>query len=131
MAFDHNDEPQKGETAASLIGAAAVSCENFDKPTKRSVVPKQTKLDRVLRLLLSGEAWTFQSIREHGESCFHTTISKLKNSHGIEIDRDSHIINGYGGHPTRCKLYRLRRTPENLRRAHALLGLPPPSDEED
>jgi hypothetical protein len=84
----------------------------------------ETKLVRILRLLYEGGAWTFQTIREHGDSCLHSTVSTLQNLHGIEVDREPFTVRGFGGRATRCKLYRLRRTPDNLKRARAVLGMP-------
>jgi hypothetical protein len=101
------------------------SVEGFAKQTTytSNINAPETKLVRILRLLYEGGAWTFQTIREHGDSCLHSTVSTLQNLHGIEVDREPFTVRGFGGRATRCKLYRLRRTPDNLKRARAVLGV--------
>lgn len=99
--------------------------ERFAKQTSNVVNASapETKMVRILRLLYDGGGWTFQTIREHGDSCLHSTVSTLQNLYGIEVDREPYTVRGYGGRTTRCKLYRLRRTPDNLKRARAVLGV--------
>jgi hypothetical protein len=87
-----------------------------------------TKTERILRLFYESERkFNFQSIREHGDSCLHSTISTFRHMYGIEFDDEPRVVRGYGGNATRCKNYWLRRTPENLRRVRAFLGI---SDDE-
>jgi hypothetical protein len=92
--------------------------------SKANVTRKTTKLERIARIFLRDGWHNFQTIREHGDSCLHTTISTFRHGHGIEFDDEPDSVRGFGGNPTRCKKYALRRTPENLRRLHALLGEP-------
>jgi hypothetical protein len=83
-----------------------------------------TKTERILRVFYeSGRKFNFQSIREHGDSCLHSTISTFRHMYGIEFDDEPHVVRGFGGNATRCKNYWLRRTPENLRRVRAYLNL--------
>jgi hypothetical protein len=112
---------RRNDNARLQTGGEGFAKQTKDKPNASA---PETKLVRILRLLYEGGAWTFQTIREHGESCLHSTVSTLQNLHGIEVDREPHTVRGFGGRATRCKLYRLRRTPDNLKRARAVLGMP-------
>ena len=99
--------------------------EGFKNQTtnKQKSTRQATKTERILRLFYDGRKWNFQSIREHGDSCLHSTVSTLRHLRSIEIDDEPHVVRGFGGHETRCKNYWLRRTPENLKRVRQFLRL--------
>ena len=109
------------DNATRLGGAEGFAKQTND--TTHASAP-ETKMVRILRVLYDGGGWTFQTIREHGDSCLHSTVSTLQNLYGIEVDREPHTVRGFGGSTTRCKLCRLRRTPENLMRVRTVLGVP-------
>ena len=108
------------DNATRQGGAEGFAKQTNDKPNASA---PETKMVRILRLFYEGGGWTFQTIREHGDSCLHSTVSTLQNLYGIEVDREPYVVRGFGGRTTRCKLYLLRRTPDNLKRARAVLGM--------
>jgi hypothetical protein len=116
----------KGANPTNDNAAVQSGVEGLESRTTCStnVTRKTTKLERIARIFLRDGWHNFQTIREYGDSCLHTTISTFRHSHGIEFDDAPDSVRGFGGNPTRCKKYALRRTPENLRRLHALLGEP-------
>jgi hypothetical protein len=96
-----------------------------------SVKPKKpkakTKYNRILQLLYDGAALDFQSVRIFGDSCLHSTVSTLQHDFGVLIDAAPHSVRGWGGRKTSCKLYRLVRTGENLKRAREILEIEEPA----
>ncbi len=117
---DHN--PEKEFPSNRVNGSGEVS--NAGSKTTVKSNRKDTKLVRILRLFYFGNWWDFQTIRQHGDSCLHSSVSAYKNILGIEFEDQWQTKNGFDGNPTRCKRWRLRRSPENLRRVRAFLGLP-------
>jgi hypothetical protein len=111
----------KNDNATDQGGVEGLELRTTHTPDAKR---KTTKLERIARVFLKGGWHNFQSIREYGDSCLHSSISTFRHSHGIEFDDEPDSVRGFGGKPTRCKKYALRRTPENLRRLHALLGEP-------
>jgi hypothetical protein len=120
---DTNPEKEFPGNDGNRSGEGSTPRSNQPKKLTR----KTTKTERILRVFLKGGKFNFQSIREHGDSCLHSTISTFRHLYRIEFDDESHVVRGYGGNATRCKSYWLRRTPENLRRVRAFLGI---SDDE-
>jgi hypothetical protein len=116
---DTNPEKEIPESRANGSGEGSTPKSNQQAKFTR----RQTKIERMLRLFLAGGKYNFQTVREHGDSCLHSTISTFRHMYGIEFDDEPHVVRGYGGNATRCKQYWLRRTPENIRRVWAFLGI--------
>jgi hypothetical protein len=91
---------------------------NNDKRTR-----KTTKLERMLHAFMNVDYLDYQRGGKIGDSCVNTTVSTLKRQHGIEFEITGHTVRGWNGSPTHCAKYALKRTPENLRRVRAFLGL--------
>lgn len=87
-----------------------------------------TKSERILRLLLDGYVLDFQSVRPHGDSCLHSTVSTLRHTYAVAIDDEPHVVRGFNSIPTHCKRYRLNRSSDNLARVRRLLGV---ADDQD
>jgi hypothetical protein len=122
MSHFHETNPEKEFPGHRANGSGEVS--NAGSKTNPESKPKDTKLVRILRLFLYGDWWDFQTIRPHGDSCLHSSVSAYRNIFGIEFDSEWQTKNGFDGNPTRCKRWRLRRTPENIARVRRFLGLP-------
>jgi hypothetical protein len=106
---------------APVEGGASGELVKSKKPTAH------TKYIRILQLLYDGAALDFQSVRPFGDSCLHSTVSTLQNAFGILIDAAPHSVRGWSGRKTSCKLYRLVRTGENLKRAREILEIGEPA----
>jgi hypothetical protein len=118
--FD-NQTLEKEIPASDFNRSGEVS--NAARASKPESKRKDTKLIRILRLFFYGDWWDFQSIRAHGDSCLHSSVSAYRNIFGIEFEDEWQTKNGFDGNPTRCKRWKLKRSPENLRRVRAFLGI--------
>lgn len=81
-----------------------------------------TKIARVLHGFCMGRAYTlFEAQEELHDRSLHSTVSALKNEHRVAFIKKWVTKKGYQGHPTRCVLYRIDPTFENL--SHCLFLL--------
>jgi hypothetical protein len=104
---------------ANASGKGGV-CGEAIEPKKQKT---ERKYQRILQMLYDGIALDFQSVRPFGDSCLHSTVSALQNDFGVLIDAAPHSVRGWGGRKTFCKLYKLVRTGENLKRAREILEI--------
>jgi hypothetical protein len=90
---------------------------------KQADVNRKTKIETILGLFVSGLSLNRFEAERHHDHCLHTTVSTLENGHGILIERESETVPCVGGSKTtRCKRYWLKRDPDNIKRANALLA---------
>lgn len=89
---------------------------------QHSDVTRKTKIETILGLFIKGLSLNRFEAEGHHDHCLHTTVSTLENGYGILIERVSETVPCLRGtKTTRCKRYWLKRDPENLKRAQALL----------
>ena len=82
---------------------------------------RPTKQDRILRALRHGSLNRFEA-EPLGDHCLNSTVLTLQNEDGIRIARhDEKVPTRFGSSATVCR-YRVMPTPENLRRADAMLA---------
>ena len=84
----------------------------------------RTKLATILREFVKGRNMNRFEAEAHNDHCLHSTVSTLKNSYGIQIDRMFETVPCVRGRAVvRCKRYWLDNTiPENIAAAWALLS---------
>lgn len=83
----------------------------------------RTKLATILREFVKGRNMNRFEAEAHNDHCLHSTVSTLKNSYGIHIDRMFETVPCVGGCAVvRCKRYWLDTIPENITAARALLS---------
>lgn len=82
-----------------------------------------TKENEVLAALVSGSLNRFEAERI-GDHCLNSTVAILRNDKGIAIVDHWETVPSRGARgESRVKRYRVDRSPENLSRARALLGV--------
>lgn len=111
----------KNESPESL---AADAGDSGTQVRKQSVLGQETKEMRILRAFTGGRCWTWQIARYIGTSCLHSDVSGLQSKYGLVIDRTRVDLPGFNGGKSWGHRYQLRQSPENLRLARKVLGLP-------
>lgn len=82
-----------------------------------------TKLERILALFVGLASLNRFEAERHHDHCLHSTVSFLQNDCLLEIDRVRESVPCvHGTKRTSVCRYWLRRTPENLERARAVLA---------
>lgn len=113
--------PPTNDNATRLGGA-----EGFAKQTndKANASAPGHKWETVLRYLLDLKTLNrFEAERRVNDHCLHSTVSYLKREFGIEIDREFETVPALQGLATaRVCRYWLHPSPDNLKRARAVLG---------
>ena len=83
----------------------------------------RTKLATILREFVKGRNMNRFEAEAHNDHCLHSTVSTLKNSYGIQIDRMFETVPCVRGRAVvRCKRYWLDTTTDNITAAWALLS---------
>lgn len=82
-----------------------------------------TKIGRILHQLGSGEVLNNRSAFVLGDTCLHSTVSALRNDHGIVISGEPEKYSGYDGHASQRHRYWVEPDPIVLRSAYRLLRL--------
>ena len=84
----------------------------------------RTKLATILREFVKGRNMNRFEAEAHNDHCLHSTVSTLKNSYGIQIDRVFETVPCVRGRAVvRCKRYWLDTLPGNTAAAWALLSV--------
>ena len=92
--------------------------------TLRLTGKPRTKLATILREFVKGRNMNRFEAEAHNDHCLHSTVSTLKNSYGIQIDRVFETVPCVRGRAVvRCKRYWLDTIPENIAAAGALLSV--------
>ena len=88
-------------------------------------VTARTKKDRVLLFFVSGGKLNrFEAERIVNDHCLHSSVSALQQDHGLVIDRAFETVPALHGRATaRVCRYWLHPSPDNLKRARAVLGI--------
>ncbi len=120
MNFDLFEPPRRIRASTSKNVAPAnrkVAAADYSATCASVKAPR--KIDRILKVLLDGEALNrFEAYRRHSDSCLNSTISALE-KRGLVILRLEEEIPGYRGLPVRCKRYWL--SPQSRELARQLL----------
>ena len=82
-----------------------------------------TKIGRVLQQLGRGEELNNRSAFEMGDTCLHSTISKLRNDYGIAVTGEPEKYVGHDQHPSQRHRYWIETDREVLRSVYRLLRL--------
>jgi hypothetical protein len=101
-------------------GAGLESSKN-----QRSKSNPLTKKERVLSYFLTGAKLNrFEAERIVNDHCLHSSVSTLQQNHGLVIDRVFETVPALQGRATaRVCRYWIHPSPENLKRARAVLGI--------
>jgi hypothetical protein len=82
-----------------------------------------TKIEAILRILVSGTSLNRFDAERHHDHCLHSTVSTVQDF-GIVIDRRWETVPCLRGRSTvRCKRYWLNTSPDNIAAARALLAI--------
>lgn len=84
-----------------------------------------TKKERVLSYFLTGAKLNrFEAEHIVNDHCLHSSVSTLQHDHGLVIDRVFETVPALQGRATaRVCSYWIHPSPENLKRARAVLGI--------
>lgn len=83
-----------------------------------------SKLSTMLALFVRGRTLNRFEAEDYHDHCLHTTVSTLKNTHGLAFNAEWETVPCLGGRSwVRVKRYSLLTAPTNLRGAKALLAL--------
>ena len=89
--------------------------------TPAPLTRSDTKIGRILQLLLAGHSLNRFDAERHNDHCLNTTVATLQ-AHGIVIDRHPEQVPCLGGRAVaRVKRYWLDNDPANQARARQLL----------
>jgi len=122
IAFAPQGAPPANDNATRQGGAGGFAKQTDDKLNASAPGHKWAT---VLRYLLDLKSLNrFEAERRVNDHCLHSTVSYLKREFGIEIDRVFETVPALQGRATaRVCRYWLHPTPENLKRARAVLGM--------
>ena len=97
---------------------------NQNMPSLAGEVTAKSKLGNMLELFCQGRYLNRYEAETFHDHCLHTTVSTLKNTHGIEFLSYWETVPCLGGRAwVRVKRYSLKPTPANIKAARTLLGL--------
>lgn len=98
--------------------------------TKLTRTESQAKMVRILCHLINGGTLNRFEAEVLGDHCLNSTVSTLKNTHGLNIHRQWEKVSNRWGAPCHVMRYRLLDTDEGQanRVLAQLLGRTPPSE---
>ena len=82
-----------------------------------------TKIGRILQRLGGGEVLNNRSAFVMGDTCLHSTISALRNDHGMVVSGEPEKYLGHEGHASQRHRYWIEPDPIVLRSVYRLLRL--------
>ena len=104
-----------------VVGLGTTTTTNTKQADFKAL--KSTKLATILRLLANGRSLNRFQAENHHDHCLNSTISVLRNGHGITIECERESVPCLGGVATvSVNRYWLNTKPDNVKRAHDLLA---------
>jgi hypothetical protein len=104
-----------------VVGLGTTTTTNTKQADSKAL--KSTKLATILRLLANGRSLNRFEAEHHHDHCLNSTISALRNGHGIAVECERESVPCLGGMATvSVNRYWLNTKPENVKRARDLLA---------
>lgn len=80
------------------------------------------KIHRILAAFARGESLNFiEAQRLYSDRSLHSTVSEIQRDYNIIVNRETEVISGFMGLPTRCRRYWME--PEQRKKARKLLAV--------